>query len=98
MPPMSARSPRVPQLSHRTPRGMPSAAALKRQINNAAKSKQPKKSYLQLLADISASHPDEAKPPADLGTPPAEQMATSLSSLQLRFWMAEHPTLWMEAE
>lgn len=73
---MHTKPPPVPPLfSRKTPRGTPSAAGLKRQINAAidAKSK-PKNTYWQQLAEISASHPDTAKPPSDFGTLPEEEL------------------------
>lgn len=74
---MNTKAPPVPRLfTHKTPRGTPSAAGLKRQINAAidAKSSKPKKSYWQILSEISASHPDDQRPPTDLGILPQDEL------------------------
>lgn len=71
----NSKAPPVPPLfTHKTPRGTPSAAALKKRITVAANAKTKPKTYWQELTEILASHPDDAKPPSKSGTLPQDQL------------------------
>ena len=72
--PISKAPPVPPLFTHKTPRGTPSAAAIKKQITATANAKTKPKTYWQELSEILASHPDDAKPPTESGMISQDQL------------------------